>query len=764
MTVSTTDSRILYDGNGASTVFNVTFPFLDESDLQVYVGSSLKGLNTDYTVTGGNGSTGTVVFSVAPSSGSANVVIVRDVGLLQETDYQANDPFPAESHERGLDKLTMIAQRIKDLVSRALRLGDSVIGVNTQLPQITGSKLLGTNSNGTGFTFYPLGSEPDTAENIIFTPAGTGSVETTVEEKLRRIVDIMDKGASPSNTKAQNRTALQTAITDVNAAGGGVVTVPFLIDYGFVESDVSTQPDFTGMTTDIIVIDYSLADADPAGNKTGAQARNFYYTAQTSPAGMHNGNGHIIFGNWHPYYSVYNTANLAAVGHPSRLASDNRRASLLFGNDDQTTYRIGQGTLAGAGYTNEELSNFVLEHYATDGDTLGNYAPLTIERKTGNWSVSGGTNAPQAALHVKSPSAGFVQGMYESLGTTCTLILRTSTGASDDVGIRNLDSKFEVFFDTGVAMQVNQTTRNIGIGTDASASYRLDLQATSSGGFVGNIKNNSATNGNGLILDTSSTSGVGWSFVRMFSDNQTDEKYKLRGDGTATADVAWVGGGADRAEMFEWLDGNPLGIEGHKSEVGSNRVGHSVSLQDGKIKICEAGEVPIGVVSLTYDSLGNNALNWVGKFLKDDFGQYLLENCETVSWIDRVKLLDYRPPIDPEYITVFDPKAGRDVKFQTKYGQQEQKELWKEIPHSYYADKIPDGIEVPDDVERKPATRRVLNPEYSEGGTYVPRDERKEWDAVGILGICRLRKGSITAPNWIKMRDISETVEEWFVR
>jgi hypothetical protein len=41
---------------------------------------------------------------------------------------------------------------------------------------------------------------------------------------------------------------------------------------------------------------------------------------------------------------------------------------------------------------------------------------------------------------------------------------------------------------------------------------------------------------------------------------------------------------------------------------------------------------------------------------------------------------------------------------------------------------------------------------------------RKEWDPVGILGICRLLKGQQVAPSWIKMRDVSEQVEEWFVK
>ena len=59
---------------------------------------------------------------------------------------------------------------------------------------------------------------------------------------------------------------------------------------------------------------------------------------------------------------------------------------------------------------------------------------------------------------------------------------------------------------------------------------------------------------------------------------------------------------------------------------------------------------------------------------------------------------------------------------------------------------------------------RILNTDYDETKDYVPREDRKEWDTVGLMGKLRLKKGEPTGTNWIKMRDISDTVEEWLVR
>lgn len=195
MTVSSQTSRIEQLGDGTTTAFAVSFYFLADADLKVFVDGVQQTIVTNYTVTGaGNPAGGSVNFVSAPANG-VQVVIFRDPALTQGLDYIDNDPFPAESHERGLDKLTMIAQRIRDLVSRALRLGDSVVGVNTELPALTGGQLLGTNPGGTGFQLYPLGSEPDTAANIVYTPSGTGAVATTVETKLRESVSVLDFGA-----------------------------------------------------------------------------------------------------------------------------------------------------------------------------------------------------------------------------------------------------------------------------------------------------------------------------------------------------------------------------------------------------------------------------------------------------------------------------------------------------------------------------------------------------------------------------------------
>tara|TARA_R100000697_G_scaffold91123_1_gene102966 strand:- start:47 stop:1309 length:1263 start_codon:yes stop_codon:yes gene_type:complete len=59
---------------------------------------------------------------------------------------------------------------------------------------------------------------------------------------------------------------------------------------------------------------------------------------------------------------------------------------------------------------------------------------------------------------------------------------------------------------------------------------------------------------------------------------------------------------------------------------------------------------------------------------------------------------------------------------------------------------------------------RILNPDWDESLEYVSREKRKEWSTIGLIGKIRIRKGQIMGTNWIKMQDISDTVEEWLVK
>ena len=132
-----------------------------------------------------------------------------------------------------------------------------------------------------------------------------------------------------------------------------------------------------------------------------------------------------------------------------------------------------------------------------------------------------------------------------------------------------------------------------------------------------------------------------------------------------------------------------------------DRRGISVVLDGDKIREAVVGEDPIGVISGNPSVVGDAAWNkWSGKYLRDEFSTYIQEDYDV---------------------------TGDDGKIVTQQ-------------------------------------RRKLNPAYNPDNEYIPREQRPEWDCVGLMGKLRIRKDQITGSRWIKMRDISPSVEEWLVR
>jgi hypothetical protein len=143
MTVSSTTSRNEYNGNGSTDTFAYTFRILDQDHIAVYVDDVLQTITTGYTVTDvGVSGGGDIIFTTAPATGTANVIFLRAVPLTQETDYVENDPFPAESHEDALDKLTMIVQQQQEQLDRTIVLPPTSTVSDLTLPIPSAGKAL----------------------------------------------------------------------------------------------------------------------------------------------------------------------------------------------------------------------------------------------------------------------------------------------------------------------------------------------------------------------------------------------------------------------------------------------------------------------------------------------------------------------------------------------------------------------------------------------------------------------------------------------
>lgn len=146
--------------------------------------------------------------------------------------------------------------------------------------------------------------------------------------------------------------------------------------------------------------------------------------------------------------------------------------------------------------------------------------------------------------------------------------------------------------------------------------------------------------------------------------------FRVTTDGYCRGQNAFSGSGADYAEYFEWLDGNAN---------GEDRRGYFVTLEGNKIrKATAADEYILGVISATPAMIGNTYSDmWQGMYMTDIFGKRLTETVEVAA--------------------ATDPDTGEVIPAHTE-------------------------------------TRFILNPEYDPEQPYAGRNERAEWDTVGIVG------------------------------
>lgn len=132
----------------------------------------------------------------------------------------------------------------------------------------------------------------------------------------------------------------------------------------------------------------------------------------------------------------------------------------------------------------------------------------------------------------------------------------------------------------------------------------------------------------------------------------------------------FVAGTADFAELFEWSDGNT---------EDEDRRGLFVAFDGDKIKLANADDDYFGVVSGTPAFIGNSASEeWCDKYLTDVFGTRLSQEVEI-----------------PEKI---DEETGEVL------------------------------------VPAHTVTQFIINPEYDPNKAYVMRENRKEWDTIGLCG------------------------------
>ena len=291
MTISLSDNtpRISYtvDEGATQTAFTVPFEFFAGADLNFYVDGTKKTITTHYTVTGGDGATGTINTtsgnSVTGASGGSTVIITRSIALERTTDFPISGGFEISSLNTELDRFVGIQADLQDGIDRGLHLADDDTAVSMELPLVAVRKgtVLGFNATTgapeVGPTIANVSSLSAITANIstvagiasdVTTVAGIDSNVTTVAGVASNVTTVAGN-TSNINSVVSNATNINTvagSISNVNSVGGSIADVNTIAgissDVTAVAADATDIGVVAGKATEIGRLGTAAAVAD----------------------------------------------------------------------------------------------------------------------------------------------------------------------------------------------------------------------------------------------------------------------------------------------------------------------------------------------------------------------------------------------------------------------------------------------------------------------------------------------------------------------
>jgi hypothetical protein len=165
MTISAEVKRVLQNGTGSTATFSFNAPVDAVDDLKVFTYIIATGAQTTQT----RGGSGTYDYTVSINTSTKfatitlnnnlpathRIVMLRDIAITQVVDYVEGDPFPAETHEGALDKLTLINTMLSEQVDRSLKVVESSATTNLSISELTANSSLLVNAAGDGVIMGP---------------------------------------------------------------------------------------------------------------------------------------------------------------------------------------------------------------------------------------------------------------------------------------------------------------------------------------------------------------------------------------------------------------------------------------------------------------------------------------------------------------------------------------------------------------------------------------------------------------------------------
>jgi hypothetical protein len=223
-------TEVLYTGNGSTTLFSFSFPYLNESDVVVTVNGSVV---TNYIFA----SASSIQFATAPANGAA-IRIYRDTNTAApEATFFAGSSIRATDLNDNALQLLYTAQEVQNVSADALTTADGIAttaatALSTAQSAVTTANAASATANGIAATANTALSQSTAAVNTANGIAGTAntalSTANAASAAATNAVNTANAAqstangiAATANTALSNSsTALSTANAALPAAGG----------------------------------------------------------------------------------------------------------------------------------------------------------------------------------------------------------------------------------------------------------------------------------------------------------------------------------------------------------------------------------------------------------------------------------------------------------------------------------------------------------------------------------------------------------------
>lgn len=301
---------------------------------------------------------------------------------------------------------------------------------------------------------------------------------------------------------------------------------------------------------------------------------------------------------------------------------------------------------------------------------------------SGQYSLAGGSNTKATseaavALGVRT-TASNAYAFAMGADTEASGMNSLAIGAKDSSSGKKTRAAGFASVALGQGAQVTGGSAAVALGYTTTASnmaaMAVNYGATAShiGSFAAGCSTVTGLNYQAFFGKYNAASSTALLGVGNGTSAARNNAFVVNTNGTVQAQGQYGSMGADYAEFFEWLDGN------HDYE---DRIGLLVTLEGEKIRLAQAGDDVLGIISGTAAVLGDSAeMHWKHQYLTDEYGRTIFDMVE-------------------EFAEIVDEETGKVTKTSVGF-----------FPHPR------------------------LNPEYDPEVTYIPREERPEWDKVGMMG------------------------------